>query len=119
MTAHWKSLPAHAAIIVASLQAAPAAPATEPLQISGVYPHLAVFTTISKRNGANVYTDVRYVGETGIGTVVPWTGKLWFTTYPIGGRRGSDDKLYSVDTNLMLTIQPESVGGCIAGRLPI
>ena len=73
-----------------------------PLQISGIYPHLASF------NGDR---------ECGIGAVVPWAGRLWWTTYPPHARHGSSDKLYSIDSEMELTIHPESVGGTHANRL--
>ncbi len=73
-----------------------------PLQISGVYPHLASF------NGH---------GECGIGAIVPWAGRLWWITYPPHFRQGSKDKLYSIDETLQLTIHPESVGGTHAARM--
>jgi hypothetical protein len=72
-----------------------------PVQISGVYPHLAAFNEH---------------GECGIGAVVPWAGKLWYLTYPPHFRNGSTDKLYEVDDNLNRTIRPESVGGTHANR---
>ncbi len=57
----------------------------KPVQISGVYPHLAVFNDHSStkdQNGAvsnyNTYNDG---GECGIGAVVPWAGRLWMITY--------------------------------------
>ncbi|MCA9269838.1 MAG: hypothetical protein KDA41_15260, partial [Planctomycetales bacterium] len=62
--------------------------AEQPVQVSGVYPHLASF------NGG---------GECGIGAVVPWAGRLWWITYPPHARRGSADKLYSIDESLKLT----------------
>ncbi|CAN5916749.1 hypothetical protein BH11VER1_BH11VER1_22050 [soil metagenome] len=74
----------------------------EPVQVSGIYPHLASF------NGH---------GECGIGAVVPWAGKLWWLTYPPHEPKGSNDKLYSVDEKLVLTVQPESVGGTHACRM--
>ena len=80
---------------------------TEPLQISGVYPHLTTYN----QNGTN------FSGEVGIGALVPWAGKLWFLTYPPHAPTGSADKLYSVDENMALTIQPESVGGTHAARM--
>ena len=73
-----------------------------PLQISGIYPHLAVF---------NEY------GECGIGAVEPWAGRLWFLTYPPHFRTGSTDKLYSVDEGMNVTVRPESVGGTHANRM--
>ncbi len=72
------------------------------LQVSGVYPHLAVFSTN---------------GECGIGAVVPWAGKLWMITYPPHATSGSADKLYEIDPQLNVTIRPESVGGTHACRL--
>ncbi|MFV1965409.1 MAG: hypothetical protein ACC628_08300 [Pirellulaceae bacterium] len=71
-------------------------------QVSGIYPHLATF------NGHN---------ECGIGAVVPWAGRLWWTTYPPHKRQGSNDKLYSIDERFDLKIHPESVGGTHAGRM--
>lgn len=73
-----------------------------PLQISGVYPHLAAY------NGH---------GECGIGAVVPWAGRLWWITYPPHMRTGSNDKLYSIGDDLLLDIHPESVGGTHAARM--
>jgi len=72
------------------------------LNISGTYPHLAVFSSD---------------GEAGIGAVAPWAGRLWFVTYPPHQPRGSSDKLWMVDSNLTLTARPESVGGTHASRL--
>jgi hypothetical protein len=89
-------------IALALSRASPSNAAEPPLQISGIYPHLAAF---------NEY------GECGIGAVVPWAGKLWFITYPPHFRTGSTDKLYELDPNLNLTLRPESVGGTHANRL--
>jgi hypothetical protein len=72
------------------------------LNISGTYPHLAVFGTD---------------GEIGIGAVMPWAGKLWFVTYPPHQPNGSPDKLWMLDTNLNLTSHPASVGCTDANRL--
>ena len=72
------------------------------LQISGIYPHLAVFSTS---------------GECGIGAVVPWAGKLWMITYPPHEPRGGRDKLYAVDPQMNVEIRPESVGGTHACRM--
>jgi len=73
-----------------------------PVSISGIYPHLAV------SNSQN---------ECGIGAVVPWADRLWAVTYSPHRPEGSDDKLYSIDTDLNLFIHPESVGGTPANRL--
>ena len=76
--------------------------AAEPVCVSGIYPHLAVFS------GEN---------ECGIGALVPWAGKLWWITYPPHKTTGSNDKLYSMDAGLALTLHPESVGGTHAARM--
>ena len=57
---------------------------TGELQISGIYPHLAMFND----------TGPQQENECGIGAVVPWAGKLWVITYPPHRRTGSVDKLY-------------------------
>ena len=80
---------------------------TGPLQISGIYPHLAVF------NDSGGEQD----RECGIGAVVVWAGRLWLMTYPPHRRTGSPDKLYEIDDRLQMTVRPESVGGTHAGRM--
>jgi hypothetical protein len=82
-------------------------PADIPLQVSGIYPHLAVFND----------TGPEQDNECGIGAVVPWAGKLWLITYPPHRRTGSADKLYEIDGRMQMRIRPESVGGTHAGRL--
>ena len=81
--------------------------AGEPLQISGIYPHLAVF------NDSGGEQD----RECGIGAVVVWAGRLWLMTYPPHRRTGSPDKLYEIDDRLQMAVRPESVGGTHAGRM--
>jgi len=76
--------------------------AQEQREVSGRYPHLAVF------NEGN---------ECGIGAVVPWADRLWFLTYSPHFPKGSSDKLYSIGPDLSLVIHPESVGGTPAGRM--
>ena len=71
-------------------------------QISGVYPHLAMF------NGGS---------ECGTGALVPWAGKLWAVTYSPHSPYGSDDKLYDISPQLQQTIRPESIGGTPANRM--
>ena len=75
--------------------------AESPPSFSGIYPHLAMF------NGGN---------ECGTGAVVPWAEKLWVVTYSPHSPKGSDDKLYSIDSALQQTIHPESIGGTPANR---
>src|SRR4051812_3018205 len=89
-------------LVVVLLILVAAARAAEPLQVSGIYPHLAAFNEH---------------GECGIGAVVPWAGKLWFMTSPPHFRTGSSDKLYAVDESMGLSIRPESIGGTHANRM--
>lgn len=70
--------------------------------ISGIYPHLAVFSD---------------AGECGIGALLPWAGRLWFLTYPPHDPWGGPDKLWWLDSNLVATPHPASVGGTHASRL--
>lgn len=92
------------------------------IQISGVYPHLAVFNDHSKterdKDGSisykNAYGDG---GECGIGAIVPWADQLWMVTYSPHRPHGSSDKLYSINRDLEQTIHPESIGGTPANRM--
>ncbi len=60
-------------------------PAQQPKEISGIYPHLAMFND---------------EGECGTGAVVPWAGRLWVITYGPHLPFGSSDKLYEVTPEL-------------------
>jgi len=87
---------------------------SEPVCISGIYPHLAVY------NGRFDSAKRTWAGtgrECGIGAIVPWAGKLRLITYPPHATRGGPDKLWSIDKELNLTFAPESVGGTHAGRM--
>jgi hypothetical protein len=85
-----------------SLGAARAAvPAGRPFEISGIYPHLAVFNQEQ---------------ECGTGAVVPWADRLWVITYAPHKPRGSTDKLYEITPDLKQIIRPESIGGTPANR---
>ncbi|MES2777382.1 MAG: hypothetical protein V4722_24600 [Bacteroidota bacterium] len=93
---------------------------TKQLQISGVYPHLAVFNDKnSKGCGAINGSYSKYADgfEGGIGAVVPWANKLWMITYSPHCPLGSSDKLYSIDNDLKITTHPESIGGTPANRM--
>jgi hypothetical protein len=88
----------------------------KPLQVSGVYPHLATFNegwalpgSLKKTNGDG--------GENGIGAITPWAGQLWMVTYSPHTPNGSSDKLYSIDKDLKVTVHPESIGGTPANRM--
>ncbi|MEO5999083.1 MAG: hypothetical protein ABIN89_20075 [Chitinophagaceae bacterium] len=83
----------------------------KPLQISGVYPHLALF------NEGGGFPCAGDGGEGGIGAITPWAGKLWMITYSPHCPSGSSDKLYSLDKDLNITMHPESIGGTHANRM--
>src|ERR1700676_1662614 len=72
------------------------------VQISGRYPHLAMFN---------------HDGECGSGAVVPWADRLWVITYSPHEPKGSDDKLYEIDELYQRVPRRESVGGAPADRL--
>jgi len=74
----------------------------EPIQLSGIYPHLAFFND---------------EGECGTGAVVPWAERLWVVTYAPHWPQGSSDKLYEITPNLRLIVRPESIGGTPANRM--
>ena len=74
----------------------------DPVEVSGVYPHLAMYNNH---------------GECGTGAVVPWAGRLWAITYAPHEPFGSTDKLYSITPDLQQTIHPESIGGTPANRM--
>ncbi len=71
---------------VGALRSIPAAArqsaAAGPVQVSGVYPSLAMFND---------------EGECGTGAVVPWADRLWVDHLRPAPARGSSDKLYEVD----------------------
>ena len=74
----------------------------EPVQVSGIYPSLAMFNE---------------EGECGTGAVVPWADSLWIVTYAPHSPRGSTDKLYRVTSELKQIVRPESIGGTPANRM--
>jgi hypothetical protein len=74
----------------------------EPVQISGIYPGLAMYNN---------------EGECGTGAVVPWAGKLWVITYAPHKPTGSSDKLYEITPELQQIVRPESIGGTPANRM--
>jgi hypothetical protein len=89
--------------------AIPAGHAAEPLSVSGIYPHLAVFNSDPKREKPEM--------ECGLGTAVPWAGKLWITTYTSHALGRGNDKLFAILPDMSLEIRPESVGGTSACRM--
>lgn len=79
----------------------PPPPVDKVVNISGVYPHLAM------TNNSN---------ECGPGAVVPFANRLWCVTYSPHEPNGSSSKLYEIDSNLTRIIRPESLGGTPANR---
>jgi hypothetical protein len=79
----------------------PPTPPDKLVNISGVYPHLAMTNTHL---------------ECGVGAVVPWAGKLWTMTYGPHLPNGSTDKLYEINPDLSRVIRAESEGGTPANR---
>lgn len=73
-----------------------------PLQISGIYPHLAYYNE---------------QGECGTGAVVPWADRLWVITYGPHLPLGSSDKLYEITPDLKRVTRKESIGGTPANRM--
>ncbi len=71
------------------------------MNISGVYPHLAMTNTHD---------------ECGVGAVVPWAGKLWAMTYGPHQPTGSTDKLYEIAPDLSRVTRAELIGGTPANR---
>lgn len=86
----------------------------KPLQVSGIYPHLATFNE-GWTSGSKKTRDDGF--ENGIGAITPWAGQLWMVTYSPHDPKGSSDKLYSIDDKLNVTIHPESIGGTPANRM--
>ena len=77
--------------------------AAEPVQRSGIYPHLAMFNN---------------EGECGTGAVVPWADRLWVVTYaPHTPKGDSSNKLYEITPDLRQIVRPESIGGTPANRM--
>jgi len=74
----------------------------QPLQISGIYPHLAYYNN---------------EGECGTGAVVPWADRLWVVSYGPHLPFGSSDKLYEITPALKQIIKEESIGGTPANRM--
>ncbi|MBN1851880.1 MAG: hypothetical protein JW829_04120, partial [Pirellulales bacterium] len=88
-------------LVVKNIQAADLYSWTAP-NISGIYPHLAMFNN---------------EGECGTGAVVPWADRLWVITYGPHFPNGSSDKLYEITPDLQQIIRPESIGGTPANRM--
>ncbi len=72
------------------------------VEISGIYPHLAM-------------SNAEF-SEVGVGAVVPWANRLWAITYTGHAPYGSSDKLWEITPELDIIARPESIGGTPANR---
>ncbi len=81
----------------------------KPIEISGIYPHLAVFNPMDKNPPGG--------GECGIGAIVPWNKKLYMVTYSPHEPKGSADRLWVIDENLNIMAHEASIGGTPANRM--
>ena len=80
--------------------------AAEPVNVSGVFPHLAMVPDAVPRS------------EAGTGALMPWADRLWIITYVAHMKgTGSGTGLYQIDENMVLTKRPESVVGTYANRM--
>ena len=80
--------------------------AEQNVNISGVFPHLAMVADHTPRT------------EAGTGALVPWADRLWVITYVAhNDGTGSGTGLYEIDGNLVMTKRPESVVGTYANRM--
>lgn len=102
MTNRFSSFWCAFAFVCALLLAIGASAQDKPIQIGGIYPHLAMMND---------------EGECGTGAVVPWADRLWVITYSPHMPSGSSDKLYEITPTLKRIIRPESVGGTPANRM--
>jgi hypothetical protein len=96
------ALPRFCMVFVLSALFSIAVQAGEPRNVSGIYPHLAMFNEED---------------ECGTGAVVPWADRLWVVTYAPHKPMGSTDRLYEITPALEQIIRPESIGGTPANRM--
>ena len=88
--------------LILTLACSPEQNSKKPVNISGIYPHLACYNN---------------EGECGTGAVVPWADRLWVITYGPHLPNGSSDKLYEITTDLQRITREESIGGTPANRM--
>jgi len=92
------------ALAAAPERPVPAGETPRPLQVGGVFPHLAVSTP-----------DVPG-SESGIGALMPWADRLWMVTY-VAHIKGEGTGLFEITPDLGLIKRPESVVGTFANRM--
>ena len=80
--------------------------AQEPVNVGGVFPHLAMVADHSPRT------------EAGTGALFPWANRLWVVTYVAHMEQsGSGTGLFEINDKLEIRKRPESVVGTYANRL--
>ncbi len=85
--------------------------------MSGIYPHLTTYTH-GRANGIQSYKNsAEGQRECGIGALVFWGGKLYMINYAAHEPKGSEHKLYIIDSNMMMELFQASVGGTPAARM--
>ncbi len=78
---------------------------TQPVQIKGVFPHMAVMAD-----------GVGSRSETGIGALIPWANKLWAVAY-VAHIHGRGIGLYEIGEDMTMRRHPASVTGTFANRM--
>jgi YD repeat-containing protein len=81
----------------------------KPLEVSGVYPSFAAFNSPPDRTKPNA--------ECGIGQLVNWAGKLWYTSYTSHDLFEGTDKLHYIDKDYNRHEYEKSVGGTSSCRM--
>jgi hypothetical protein len=84
-------------------------PSKKPLEVSGVYPSFAAFNSPADRARPN--------SECGIGQLVNWAGKLWYTSYTSHDLFEGTDKLHFIDKDYKHNEYEKSVGGTSSCRM--
>ncbi len=93
-------------VIMALPQANSAEPNGPGIEVSGVFPGLAMVADHSPRT------------EAGTGAMMPWANRLWVVTYVAHmGHSGSGTGLYYIDESMELHQHPASVVGTYANRI--
>ena len=101
------SLPLALMVLIMTMPQANSAEPTGPgIEVSGVFPGLAMVADHSPRT------------EAGTGAMMPWADRLWVITYVAHmGHSGSGTGLYYIDESMELHKHPSSVVGTYANRI--
>ncbi len=77
-------------------------PQSQYAEVSGIYPHLAVFNN---------------AGQCYYSALAEWGGSLWTISSPPYAPMGSEDNLFEIRSNLRRIARPESIGGTHSNRM--